>query len=50
MSLEQRRRRHFIAGLRAVANFYEQNAEAYYGGMHITMTVTLLFPGSSVSR
>jgi hypothetical protein len=36
-SLEQRRCRHFIEGLRAVANFQEQNAEAYYDGMHITM-------------
>jgi hypothetical protein len=37
MSLEQSRRRHFIEGLRAVANFYEQNADAYYDGMHITL-------------
>ncbi len=77
MSVEQRRRQQFIAGLRAVASFYEQNADAYYDGMHVTlncmygvarhavrctkwsghlvsapsstMTVTLLFPGSSVS-
>ena len=26
--MEQRRRRHFIAGLRAVAGFYEQNPDA----------------------
>ena len=32
----QHRRRHFIEGLRAVASFYEQNADAYYDGMHIT--------------
>jgi hypothetical protein len=36
---DQRRRRHFIAGLRAVAEFYEQNPEAYYDGMHITLNM-----------
>jgi hypothetical protein len=39
MSPEQLRRRHFIEGLRAVAEFYEQNAEAYYDGMHITLNM-----------
>ena len=37
MSIEQHRRRLFIEGLRAVATFYEQNADAYYDGMHITL-------------
>ncbi len=36
---EQSRRRHFIEGLRAVADFYEQNADAYYDGMHITLNM-----------
>ena len=39
MSPEQLRRRHFIEGLRAVAEFYEQNADAYYDGMHITLNM-----------
>ena len=75
---QMEQRRHFIAGLRAVAEFYEQNPDAYYDGMPITLsmyawggaarqtlrrmalawphatrsmtTITLLFPGSSVSR
>jgi hypothetical protein len=38
MNLE-RRRRHFIDGLRAVANFYEENPAAYYDGMHLTMNM-----------
>jgi hypothetical protein len=36
---DERRRRHFIAGLRAVAEFYEQNADAYYDGMRITLNM-----------
>jgi hypothetical protein len=39
MSVEQRRRRHFIEGLRAVASFYEQNADAFYDGMHVTFNM-----------
>jgi hypothetical protein len=37
--MDQRRRRHFIEGLRAVADFYEQNSDAYYDGMHITLNM-----------
>jgi hypothetical protein len=37
--IDQRRRRHFIAGLRAVADFYEQNVDAYYDGMHLTLNM-----------
>jgi hypothetical protein len=33
------RRRQFIAGLRAVANFYEQNPGAWYDGMHLTLNM-----------
>jgi hypothetical protein len=29
MRVEQRCRRHFIQGLRAIANFYQQKAEVY---------------------
>jgi hypothetical protein len=36
---DQHRRRLFIEGLRAVASFYEQNADAYYDGMHITLNM-----------
>ena len=39
MNSDQRRRRHFIAGLRAVAEFYEQNPDAYYDGMPITLNM-----------
>jgi hypothetical protein len=39
MSAEQRRRRHFIDGLRAVASFYDENPDAFYDGMHITMNM-----------
>jgi hypothetical protein len=39
MNLDQRRRWHFIQGLRAVAEFYEQNPDAYYDGMHITLNM-----------
>jgi hypothetical protein len=37
--IDQHRRRLFIEGLRAVASFYEQNADAYYDGMHITLNM-----------
>jgi len=37
--IDQTRRRHFIEGLRAVADFYEQNPDAYYDGMHITFNM-----------
>ena len=33
------RRRQFIEGLRAVANFYEQNPGAWYDGMHLTLNM-----------
>jgi hypothetical protein len=39
MSRDQHRRRHFIEGLRAVANFYEENPNAWYDGMHLTLNM-----------
>ena len=39
LNSDQRCRPHFIEGLRAVANFYEENPEAYYDGMHITLNM-----------
>jgi hypothetical protein len=39
LNIEQQRRRHFIEGLRAVAKFYEQNPDAYYDGMHLTLNM-----------
>lgn len=39
MSSEQRRRREFIEGLRAVAQFYEENPGAWYDGMHLTLNM-----------
>jgi hypothetical protein len=39
MSSEQLRRRQFIAGLRAVAQFYEENPAAWYDGMHLTLNM-----------
>jgi hypothetical protein len=36
---EQRRRREFIEGLRAVAQFYEENPGAWYDGMHLTLNM-----------
>jgi hypothetical protein len=39
MSNEQHRRRQFIAGLRAVAQFYEENPAAWYDGMHLTLNM-----------
>jgi hypothetical protein len=39
LNLEQRRRRHFIEGLQAVAKFYEENPDAYYDGMHLTLNM-----------
>jgi hypothetical protein len=39
MSHEQYRRREFIQGLRAVAEFYEKNPSAWYDGMHLTLNM-----------
>jgi hypothetical protein len=39
MSHEQHRRREFIMGLRAVAEFYEKNPGAWYDGMHLTLNM-----------
>jgi len=39
MSNEQLRRRQFIEGLRAVAEFYEKNPGAWYDGMHLTLNM-----------
>jgi hypothetical protein len=39
MSHEQHRRREFIQGLRAVAEFYEKNPSAWYDGMHLTLNM-----------
>jgi hypothetical protein len=39
LSSEQRRRREFIEGLRAVAQFYEENPGAWYDGMHLTLNM-----------
>ncbi len=39
MNIEQRRRRQFIEGLRAVAEFYEENPGAWYDGMHLTLNM-----------
>jgi hypothetical protein len=39
MSNDQRRRRQFIEGLRAVAQFYEDNPAAWYDGMHLTLSM-----------
>jgi hypothetical protein len=36
---EQHRRRQFIAGLRAVAQFYEGNPDAWYDGIHLTLNM-----------
>jgi hypothetical protein len=36
---EQRRRRLFIEGLRAVAQFYEAHPEAWYDGIHLTLNM-----------
>lgn len=36
---DQRRRQHFIEGLRAVAQFYEQNPDAWYDGIHLTVNM-----------
>jgi hypothetical protein len=35
----ERRRRHFIDGLRAVADFYETHPDAYYDSMHLTINM-----------
>jgi hypothetical protein len=39
MNKEQHRRLHFIQGLRAVATFYEENPNAWYDGMHLTLNM-----------
>ena len=39
MSNEQLRRQQFIDGLRAVAEFYQQNPGAWYDGMHLTLNM-----------
>ena len=39
MSNDQLRRRQFIEGLRAVAEFYEKNPGAWYDGMHLTLNM-----------
>ena len=36
---DQRRRQQFIAGLRAVAQFYEDNPDAWYDGIHLTLNM-----------
>jgi len=36
---EQHRRRQFIEGLRAVARFYEDNPDAWYDGIHLTLNM-----------
>jgi hypothetical protein len=36
---DQRRRQHFIEGLRAVAQFYEENPDAWYDGIHLTLNM-----------
>jgi hypothetical protein len=36
---EQRLRRQFIDGLRAVARFYEDNPDAWYDGIHLTLNM-----------
>jgi hypothetical protein len=32
-------RREFVQGLRAIADFYDQNPHAYYDGMHLTLNM-----------
>src|SRR5271155_5988025 len=39
MTNEQLRRQQFIAGLHAVATFYETHPEAYYDGMHLSLNM-----------
>jgi hypothetical protein len=39
MNKEQHRRLHFIQGLRAVATFYEENPNAWYDGMHLSLNM-----------
>jgi hypothetical protein len=39
MTNEQHRRRQFIAGLRAVAQFYEETPAAWYDGMPLTLNM-----------
>jgi hypothetical protein len=39
-------RRNLIAGLRAVADFYERNPAAYYDGMRLTINMYAWGPGA----
>src|SRR6202046_4515987 len=39
MSRDQHRRRHFIEGLRGGENFHEENPNAWYDGMHLTLNM-----------
>jgi hypothetical protein len=39
LSRDNIRRQHFIAGLRAVAQFYEDNPGAWYDGLHLTLNM-----------
>jgi hypothetical protein len=39
MTNDQYLRCQFIAGLRAVAQFYEENPDAWYDGMHLTLNM-----------
>ena len=43
MNLEARRRE-FIQGLRAVAKFYEDNPDAFYDGIHLTINMYVAGP------
>ncbi len=36
---DQHRRQQFIQGLRAVARFYEENPDAWYDGVHLTLNM-----------
>jgi hypothetical protein len=36
---DQRLRRQFIEGLRAIARFYEDNPDAWYDGIHLTLNM-----------
>jgi hypothetical protein len=38
------RRREFIEGLRAVAKFYEDNPDAFYDGIHLTINMYVAGP------
>lgn len=47
MSRQERARRQLIAGLRAVADFYESNPSAYYDGL--TLSLCIYVTGSAAS-